>query len=148
MIFMQMLKACKYTKFREVNFKVLARILVTPKVLATIKKNPALANCPWCDGVGTLEHTLVTCSHVHKVRKMIWKYNKYLFSSWTRSSWIFGSSHCEPTTVAWVVNFMIYKAMLRAVDKYRDDLWLLVQSECAQYSTFFPVLQTLLWTEH
>ncbi len=70
---MQMLKACKYTKFREVNFKVLVRILVTPKV----KKNPVLANCPWCKGIGTLEHILLTCSNVHKVRHKIWHYNKH-----------------------------------------------------------------------
>lgn len=48
--------------------------------------------------------------------------------------------------VAWIVNFAIYKAMLWAMDGYKEDLWLLVQSECLQYLNIFPVLKTIHWT--
>ncbi len=33
-IFIRMIKSCKYTKFHEINFKILAYILVTPSLLA------------------------------------------------------------------------------------------------------------------
>ncbi len=44
-----------------------------------------------------------------------------------------------------VVNFAIYKAMLRVVDGYKDNLEILVQSECARYSNIFPILDTFHW---
>ncbi len=43
MIFKRMLWQCKYTKFREINFKILARILVTPKILSVIRGNGTLS---------------------------------------------------------------------------------------------------------
>lgn len=39
-VFVHMIKKCKYTKFREVNFKILAQILLTPQILAHIKHDP------------------------------------------------------------------------------------------------------------
>ena len=71
--------------------------------------------------------------------------NKRLFAGWTRSKWILGSEYKDPTMVAWVVNFAIYKAILRAIDGYKDNLEILVQSECARYSNIFPILDTLHW---
>ncbi len=56
MVFMHMIHKCKYTKFCEINFKILAHILVTLKILSHIHKNPSLERCPWCTAVGTLEH--------------------------------------------------------------------------------------------
>ncbi len=37
-IFQQMLVSCKITKFRDINFKILARILVMLKILAIFVK--------------------------------------------------------------------------------------------------------------
>ncbi len=36
-VFHRMLVSCKITKFKEVNYKILSQILVTPKVLARIR---------------------------------------------------------------------------------------------------------------
>ncbi len=44
-IFHHMLVACKITKFKEVNYKILSRILLTPKLLSRIVTKPELQ---WC----------------------------------------------------------------------------------------------------
>ena len=70
-IFRRMLKSCKYTKFREVNFKILAWILVTPKILAGVHGNPSLTRCLWCGEEANLEHILLHCSLVQRIKSCI-----------------------------------------------------------------------------
>ncbi len=43
-IFVSMLKKCRITKFQEINFKILSRILLMPAVLSVIKSG----FCYWC----------------------------------------------------------------------------------------------------
>ncbi len=68
MVFMHMLKKCPFSKFREVNFKILSHILISPKILAAIHKKPDISCCPWCSGQGTLEHYLFSCTKIIKLR--------------------------------------------------------------------------------
>ncbi len=42
-IFRKMLKDCKISQFREINFKILSCILVTPKMLSKIRNEPTLS---------------------------------------------------------------------------------------------------------
>ncbi len=50
-VFNQMLVFCKINKFKEVNYKILSRILLTPKILATIKDHENFnLYCMWCSG--------------------------------------------------------------------------------------------------
>ncbi len=68
MIFMQMLKKCKFTKFCEINFKILTHILVTPKILSYIKKNPSISKCAYCGSDAGIDHILLACEETNKVR--------------------------------------------------------------------------------
>ncbi len=63
-IFCRMLVACKITKFKEVNYKILSQILVTPKVLARIRSAENIHWCIWCGGEASLEHILLECQAV------------------------------------------------------------------------------------
>ncbi len=91
-IFGHMLRDCKYSKFCEINFKLLSRILVTPKILSNIKKRPSLANCSLCLDTVTLEHILLYCNHTNRVRGKIVANNMDLLGKWTLSDWIFGQN--------------------------------------------------------
>ncbi len=91
MVFMHMIYKCEYTKFCEINFKILAHILVTPKILSHIHKNPSLDRCPWCTAVGTLEHYLFSCHTVVTVQNsLVWD-NITLFGQWSKCVWCFGA---------------------------------------------------------
>ncbi len=61
MVFQWLLVCCKITKFQEVNFKILAQILATPKILAMVKNQDNICWCVWCGAEGTLEHILLHC---------------------------------------------------------------------------------------
>ncbi len=52
-VFQQMLVNCKITKFREVNFKILAHILATPKIVARVHQTDNLSWCAWCGDLGS-----------------------------------------------------------------------------------------------
>ncbi len=69
-IFIQMIKSYKYTKFREVNFKILAQVLISPSLLALIRKNPALHSYTWCAGIANLEHILFSCPQMKSFKKV------------------------------------------------------------------------------
>ncbi len=58
-VFHNMLHACKINKFKEVNFKILYGILVTPSLLAKIKKTKELAKCFCCGQVADLGHIML-----------------------------------------------------------------------------------------
>ncbi len=70
-IFQWMLVACRVIKFRDVNFKILARILAIPKIIARVRKADNLA---WCGAMGSLEHILLECRELQKIHKFLWKY--------------------------------------------------------------------------
>ncbi len=78
MIFMRMLKKCKFTKFHEINFKILIRILVTPKMLSCIKKNPSISKCTYCGSIAGIDHILLACDETNKVRQIIVGNNRKL----------------------------------------------------------------------
>ena len=58
------------------------------------------------------------------------KWNCHLFGEWTGSNWILGASRTKINPVIWVLNFVIYKAMLRSFEGYNDDIIKLFESEC------------------
>ena len=72
MVFQQMLVHCKITKFYKVNFKILAQILATPKILATVKNQDNIHWCVWCGAEGTLEHILLHCPETIAIHSF-WK---------------------------------------------------------------------------
>lgn len=59
-VFNRMLVFCKINKFKEVNYKILARILLTPKLLAKIKDQENILICVACGAVASLKHILVS----------------------------------------------------------------------------------------
>ncbi len=81
MVFSQMLYNCKFTKFQEINFKILSHTLLTSIILSIIKKNPTVANCPWCCQFGTLEHCLFECLYVKKAYSLFERDNKRFFGT-------------------------------------------------------------------
>ncbi len=94
-IFRRMLQACKYTKFREINFKILAHILLTPKILFIVKADQVLAVCHWYGAIGTLEHILLDCPAVVKTRTCFVIDNKDTLLKWKNKYWIFGTVSTE-----------------------------------------------------
>ncbi len=149
MVFMHMIYKCKYTKFCEINFKILACILVTLKILSHIHKNPSLAMCPWCSNVGTLEHCLglFTCHKVATVQNSLVQDNISLFGQWSNCFWCFGALKGALNPIIWVVNFAIYKGFLRASGGYKEDLLALIAREYSHYEYLFPVLSELQWSK-
>ncbi len=73
MIFRYMLRSCHITKFCEINFKILSRILVMPKIVAKIKCNPSLQFCAWCGLVANIEYILCECLTTVAVQKELVK---------------------------------------------------------------------------
>ena len=145
MVFMRMLHECKYTKFWEINFKILARILLTPKILSHMKQD--MLKYLWCRQEGTLEHMLFQCTYVTKVWKIFVEDNTALLGAWSPCVWCFGSIKWHNNPIIWIVNFAIYKSFLRAMDGYKDCLYTVVQSESMKYECVFPILSKLQWTE-
>lgn len=138
-----MLKDCKFSKFREINFKILAWILLTPKILAAIKKDPNLAQYKWCGCVGTLKHILLEYSEVWKARQDFVRDNRKLLGSWREKYWILGTKQASVNQIIWVVNFAIYKAFLQSTEGFRDNILILIQSKYAWFANLFPILQDL-----
>ena len=57
-VFHQMLFDYKITKFWDVNYKILARILATPKIIAKVQGEENLCFCA-CGEEASLEHILL-----------------------------------------------------------------------------------------
>ena len=146
MIFRHMLWQCKYTKFREINFKILAWILVTPKIILMVCGDGNLAACPWCKHEGTLEHVLFNCSYVKHIRCKVISQNSSYLGKVKQSNWIYGVQSHELNTLFWVINFAIYKGMLCHVKGIYEDLDVLIELECTHYQEIFPFLKNLSWT--
>ncbi len=132
-----MLQACKYTKFREINFKILAHILLTPKILSIVKADQVLVICHWCGAIDSLEYVLLECPEVVKTRTCFVINNKKTLPKWKTKYWIFSTASAEINQIIWVVSFEIYKAILRALEGYNDNLRILVSSECVHYQGLF-----------
>ena len=140
-IFIQMIKLCKYTKFREVNFKILAQILISPSLLALIRKNPALSFCTWCAGVANLEHILISCSHMKRFKNVFVTKNIKLLKKVPKDKhWIFGFKNSTYNLIAWVMNFAIYKIYLRACSSFCNNFEQRVSSEFVHFDKIFPIL--------
>ena len=60
-IFCHIVVGCKIKKFKDINYKILSQILLTPKILSCMKGNPTLNKCAWCGALVSLEHILFTC---------------------------------------------------------------------------------------
>ncbi len=133
-IFIQMIKSCKYTKFREVNFKILAQILISPSLLALIRKNLALHYCTWCAGVVNLEHILISCPQTKSFKKVfVMKNIKLLQKAPKDKHWILSFRKSAHNPIAWVMNFAIYKIHLRACSGFCDNFEQRVNSEFAYF---------------
>ncbi len=145
MVFMCMIAKYKYTKFWEINFKILARILLTLKMLACICKNLGLMKCPWCKTEGSLEHYLFACTYVQDLQCKVVQDNMALFGDWSDYVWCFGALKNKLNPILWVINFAIYKGYLRALEGYHDDLFTMVAGECAQHEYLFPILSDICW---
>ncbi len=146
MIFRHMLWQCKYTKFREINFKILAWILVTLKIISMVHGDRNLAACPWCKYEGTLEHILFSYSYVEHVRYKVVSQNSSHLGRNKQSNWIYGVQSHEQNTLFWVINFTIYKGMLCHVEGIHEEIGVLIESEYACYQEIFPFLKILSWT--
>ena len=70
-IFRHMLVACKVTKFWQINYKILSRILATPKVISAVQGAENLQWCIWCGALGTLEHILLACPKTKELHNHI-----------------------------------------------------------------------------
>ncbi len=129
LVFMRMLEQCRISKFREVNFKILVRILLMLKILSKMKKDLTLSSCPWCNNEGMLEHVMFACSEVRKNRKIIVEDNRDLLGPWSDCVWCFGSLTKQNHELVWVINFAMYKAVLHFLEGYRETLMSVIQSE-------------------
>ncbi len=70
-IFYHMVVGCKITKFKEINYKILSQILLTPKILSCMKGIPTLNRCAWCGAVASLEHILFTCKFTKQLHRYV-----------------------------------------------------------------------------
>ncbi len=114
-IFDRMLVCCKITKLWEVNYKIVARILVSPLVVASVRLKPNLKWCSWCGERGLIDHILLQCPETLWVHHWVQE-NTPLNVLVTERDWILGTEdHCL-NQIIWVVNFGIYKSHLEAMD--------------------------------
>ncbi len=121
-----MLACCKITKFWEVNFKILARILATPVVIAAANKSPEMIWCKWCGDRANIDYILLHCPFTHCVH---W-YVEAVLRKISQDVWILGGVGPKTDQVIWVVNFLVYKAHLQAchgkvitpLDIFQEDI--------------------------
>ena len=60
-VFCVILVKCKITKFWNVNYKILTRILATPVVLSAVNSRGGSANCIKCGAITGISHILLYC---------------------------------------------------------------------------------------
>ena len=144
-IFQHMLVNCKITKFREVNFKILACILAMPKIVAKIHQADNLSWCAWCGNLGSLEHILLWCPKIKNLHTYLLT-NSDLSDKMPEHSWIFGSSKSYLNPIIWITNFVVYKAYLCAYDGTKVDILQLMYEDTSRFAPLFPVLKHIKWT--
>ena len=138
-IFHCMLITCKITKFKEVNYKILSRILLTPKMLSRIVTEPELQWCVWCGAEASLEHILLTYLSTVDLHSLVMKI-AFCDNTIISKSWIFGITCQEKNPIIWLTNFAIYKCHLRVCNGSLLDLQTQFLSEYACYEKLYPSL--------
>ncbi len=127
MILIRILKNCKINKFHEINFKILARILVMPKMLSSIKGKDNLQWCAWCGKLGSLEHVLLWYPEIEKVHK--WVIKMYKTKYFKPKHWIFGQKILDWNQLIWVCNFTLYQCHLLACEGHLVDVLSQLENE-------------------
>ncbi len=107
-IFQRMLVHCKVTKFWEINYKILARILATPKIIAKVQQEDNLAICVWCGVEATLEHILIECVQTQNLHSFVAEWLFLAGITIGDSAWIFGTDSSTTNHCIWIVNFVLY----------------------------------------
>ena len=139
-VFRDMLVHCKISKFWEVNYKILTRILATPVVIAAVHNNPSLSWYYWCGARANIEHILLHCNKTRQLRIYIQK----AIGKVEVDSWIFCGSGKSSDTVIWISNFVIYKSHLLACHGiFKSPLELFLQ-ESVHFLSLYPSLQDFI----
>ncbi len=112
-IFHHILVVCKITKFKEVNYKILSRILLMLKLLSRIVTKPELQWCVWCGVEASLEYILLTYPSTIDLYLLVIKI-AFHDHTITSKSWILGITCQEKNPIIWLTNFTIYKCHLKA----------------------------------
>ena len=137
-IFTRMILNCKISKFHKVNYKILARILATPKITAKVRGQENIAWCAWCGYLGTLEHILLHCKETKNLRHLVC--SKIFKQKLSARYWIFGVDRAEWNQVIWLTNFVIYKSHLCACDNSQVDMISLLEMDAMRFSPIYSVL--------
>ncbi len=140
-----MLVACKVTKFWQINYKILSRILATPKIIAAVCNAENLQWCVWFGALGTLEHILLDCKHTVCLHQFLTQHNIFAGKKIGACHWIFGSCSTFLNPIFWLCNFAVYKSHLQACNNVLVCPFDQVGFEFERYSGLYPVLKEFLW---
>ena len=140
-VFTQMLHKCKVTKFWDVNFKVLSRILATPVVLASVNPGCGSNMCSFCGEWAGLKHIMLHCPATVELHQFILTTFE---ENWDDDAWIFGHNNVYLNLLIWLVNFSKYKTHLQSFHSQFALLKLSFLNECSKFSRLFPVLEHFL----
>ncbi len=102
-------------KLWEVNYKILARILASPLVVALVRLKPNLKWCSWCGKRGSIDHILLQYPETLQVHHWVQEHTP-LNIPVIGKGWILGTEDCHLNLIIWVVNFGVYKSHLEAMD--------------------------------
>ena len=136
-----MLKKCKVTKFWEVNYKIFARILATPVVIAAVLGDASRMYGGFYGKKAGLEHILLHCLETKKLHDFILTHFE---ESWSEQSWIFGLPNKYLNPLVWISNFSTYKCHLQMCHSIYVPLLTLFQNECLVFAPIFPVVKDFL----
>ncbi len=134
---------CKVTKFWEVNYKILARILATPVVITAVNPNLGTPICFLCSQTPNLHHIMLDCTGTVTLRLFIMD---TLELTWTNKVWIFGTNSTFYNPIIWLLNFTIYKAHLLALNGEKLSLKQCFLNKCEHYALLFPVVHPFIAT--
>ncbi len=105
-VFHWILTRCKITKFWDVNYKILVRILATPVVLNAVNPETGTPNCVEYGAIAGISHILLSCVATKKIYTDICMMMEIdLFDS----NWILGINSNYLLPLIWVVNFGVEK---------------------------------------
>ena len=144
-VFHNMLVHCKVTKFWDVNYKILSRILATPVVLHAVNPNLGTLSCIECGAVVGILHILLTCVATKLIREEICI---LMCIDLTDIHWIFGINSIYLLPLIWVVNFGVYKHHLSSFYRQKLSLKISVVNELLHYAVLFPVLRDFSQIAH
>ena len=138
-IFILMSKKCRITKFQEVNFKILSRILLTPAVLSVIKTDPSISFYHWCGEQANIDHILLDCVEIKKLHKLV----ECIMGQLQHDSWVSGASQ-RLNLVIWTCKFSIYISHLMVCDKKVIHQLQLFLNECHCFVLIYDVLKEFI----